>query len=564
MLAADSNSKKLRSRSVIEGPERAPHRSMYKAMGLSDEDLSKPLIGVANTWNEVTPCNLNLDTLAKKAKEGVKSAGGTPREFVTIAVSDGISMGHEGMKASLISREIIAYSVELTMHAHQYDALVGIAGCDKSLPGMLMAMARINTPSIFVYGGTIFPGVYDNKDITIQTVFEAVGAYSSGALDLESLKEIENSACPGAGSCAGMFTANTMSSVSEAIGMALPGTASSPSLSDKRSQQCLDTGKTIMNLLENGIKPRDIMSFEAFENAIAIVQSLGGSTNAVLHLLAIAKESGISLTFDDFERIRKRTPQLADLKPGGSYVMVDLDDSGGIPLLMKKLLDKNLLNGDLLTVTGKTVRQNLEKISIVSNKVISPIDSPRYSSGRINILTGSLAPDGAVIKTTGLSRFEFTGTAKVFDREENAFDSIIKGDIIEGDAVIIRYEGPKGGPGMREMLAVTSAIVGQGLGEKVALITDGRFSGATHGMMIGHVSPEAMVGGPIGLIENGDIVNINVNDRTINLNVDPDELEIRKKAWSPLTLKYKWGALAKYSYLVSSASDGAVCVPNVS
>ncbi len=557
-------SKALRSRKVIEGPERAPHRAMYKAMGLTDEDLSKPLIAVSNTCNEATPCNIHLGRLAVRAKEGVSAAGGTPREFTTIAVSDGIAMGHEGMKASLISREVIADSIELMVHAHQYDGLVGVAGCDKSLPGTMMAMARMNLPSVFVYGGTIMPGVYEGKNLTIQDVFEAVGSFSSGQLSLEQLRQIENHACPGAGSCAGMYTANTMASISEALGIALPGSASPPAEDARRSEICFETGRAVMNLLAQGIRPRDILTFEAFENAIAVANAIGGSTNAVLHLLAIAKEAGVKLTYSDFERVRKKTPHIADMRPGGFYVMLDLDRIGGVPVLMSRLLEKKLLDGDVLTVTGKTLRENLAGMKVAipeDQKVMKPIDSPIHTTGTIKILRGSLAPEGAVVKIASVKNLRFEGKAKVFNREEDAFDAISKGKIMEGDAVVIRYEGPKGGPGMREMLAVTAAIVGQGLGEKVTLITDGRFSGATKGLMAGHVAPEAAVGGPIGLLKNGDVIAIDAEKGRIDVRLTNKELAARRKKWKPMKPRYTWGVMAKYASLVGSAAEGAVTSP---
>lgn len=555
----------IRSRNVIEGPDRAPHRAMYKAMGLSDEDLSKPLIAVSNTCNEATPCNLHLGKLAVRAKEGVMAAGGTPREFTTIAVSDGIAMGHEGMKASLISREIIADSIELMVHAHQYDGLAGIAGCDKSLPGTMMAMARMNLPSVFVYGGTIMPGSYQGKDLTIQDVFEAVGSYSSGQLSLEQLKQIENHACPGAGSCAGMYTANTMASISEALGIALPGSASPPAEDIRRSDMCFETGRAVMNLLRNEIRPRDILTFEAFENAITILNAIGGSTNAVLHLLAIAKEAHVKLDYNDFERIRKRTPHVADMRPGGFYVMLDLDRIGGVPLMMSKLLEKGLLHGDVLTVTGKTLKDNLMNMKFsppADQKVLKTMDAPIHRTGTLKILKGSLAPEGAVVKIASVHNLKFEGRVKVFNREEDAFDAISKGKIIEGDVVVIRYEGPKGGPGMREMLAVTAAIVGQGLGEKVALITDGRFSGATRGLMVGHVAPEAAVGGPIGLLKNGDVITIDAERGRIDVSLSKKKLLRRQKKWKPLKPRYTWGVMAKYAYLVGSAAQGAVTAPH--
>ena len=554
----------ISSRNVVEGPSRAPHRAMYKAMGLTDDDLGKPFVGVSHTGNEATPCNINLGKLSQHAKHGVSDAGGTPREFATIAVSDGIAMGHEGMKASLVSREIIADSIEVMVRAHQYDGLVGLAGCDKSLPGTMMAMARLNVPSVFVYGGTIMPGIYEGKQVTVQDVYEAVGAYEAGQLTLESLKNLENVACPNAGSCGGMYTANTMASISEAIGIALPGSASPPAEDPRREKMCYQSGKAVMNLLEHGIRPKDIFTFEAFENAITVANAIGGSTNAVLHLLALSREVGVNLTLEDFERIRRKTPHIADMRPGGFYVMLDLDKIGGVPLLMKSLMKKNLLNESTITVTGKTLKQNLDSITLsfdANQKVLKPIESPIHEIGTIEILRGSLAPDGAVIKVAGVHTTEFKGKAKVFDREEDAFDSISKREIKEGDVVIIRYEGPKGGPGMREMLGVTAALFGQKLGEKVALVTDGRFSGATHGVMIGHVSPEAAVGGNIALVKNGDEISINIAKNTIDLLVSVTELEKRRKEWKPHKPNYVSGALAKYASLVGSASEGAITRP---
>jgi len=554
----------ISSRNVVEGIARAPHRAMYKAMGLTDADLSKPFIGVCHTGNEATPCNIHLGRLAQKAKEGVGDGGATPREFSTIAVSDGIAMGHEGMKSSLISREVIADSIELMMRAHQYDGLICIAGCDKSLPGTMMAIARLNLPSVFVYGGTIMPGIYEGKQITIQDVYEAVGAHEAGQLTLETLKNIENYACPNAGSCGGMFTANTMASISEALGLALPGSASPPAEDDRREKMCYDTGRAVTNLVEQNIRPRDILTFDAFENAITILNAIGGSTNAILHLLAISNEAGIKLSYNDFERIRKKTPHLADMKPGGGHVMLDLDKIGGIPLILKKLTEKNLLHDDVLTVTGKTLKENLDSISIqtVENQnVVTSIDAPIHSTGTAMILKGSLAPDGAVVKIAGVKKTRFTGHAKVFDREEDAFDSVANEEIKDGDVVVIRYEGPKGGPGMREMLAVTAALVGQGLGNKVSLVTDGRFSGATKGLMIGHVAPEAFVGGNIALVKDGDEISINIEENSINLNVSEDEMKQRRNEWKQPKPNYTSGALAKYASLVGSAAQGAITKP---
>jgi len=554
----------ISSRNVVEGTSRAPHRAMYKAMGLTDDDLKKPFIGVCHTGNEATPCNIHLGRLAQKSKQGVIDGGATPREFSTIAVSDGIAMGHEGMKSSLISREVIADSIELMVRAHQYDGIVGIAGCDKSLPGTMMAMARLNLPSVFVYGGTIMPGSFEGKDLTIVDVYEAVGAYDAGQLSLDDLKNIENYACPSAGSCGGMFTANTMASISEALGLALPGSASPPAEDDRREKMCYDTGKAAAKLIELDIKPRDILTFEAFENAIIMLNAIGGSTNAILHLLAISNEVGIKLTYDDFERIRLKTPHLADMKPGGNYVMLNLDKIGGIPLVLKKLVDKNLMHGNTLTVTGKTLKENLEAITISNideNKIVKSVETPLHNVGTAVILKGTLATEGAVMKIAGVSLTKFSGSAKVFEREEDAFDAVANEEIKEGDVVVIRYEGPKGGPGMREMLAVTAALVGQGLGEKVAMVTDGRFSGGTRGFMVGHVAPEAFVGGNIALIKNGDQIDISIENNSVNLNVSDEELSKRRAEWKQPPPNYTTGALAKYASLVGSAAQGAITNP---
>ncbi|MDP8889039.1 MAG: dihydroxy-acid dehydratase [Thermoproteota archaeon] len=552
---------KLESRKVLEGPERAPHRAMYKAMGLTDGDLDRPLVGVSSTCNEATPCNIHLGRLAQSAKRGVKDAGCTPREFTAIAVSDGIAMGHEGMKASLVSREIIADSIEVMVRAHEYDAVVGISGCDKSLPGTLMGMGRLNRPSIFVYGGTIMPGLWNGKQVTVQDVYEAVGAYDAGKMTLQELVSLENVACPSAGSCAGMYTANTMASISEALGMSILGSASAPAESEKRLEICYNTGKAIMNLVENNIRPRDIMTFEAFENAIMMANAIGGSTNAVLHLLAIAREVGVKLRLSEFERIRKRTPHIADMRPGGIYIMADLDKVGGVPVILNSLLKKSLLNGNVLTVSGRTMKQNLESVKFnfdIENKVIRHLDNPIEHEGTLKVLKGSLAPEGAVMKLAGVQSKKFVGRARVFDTEEDAFEAVSKRKIVEGDIIVIRYEGPKGGPGMREMLAVTAAIVGQGLGEKVAMVTDGRFSGATRGFMIGHVAPEAMVGGPIALVKEYDQIIIDMQKNRIDLLVSEGELRKRIKKWKPIKPRYTAGALAKYALLVESASEGAV------
>ena len=554
----------ISSRNVVEGTARAPHRAMYKAMGLTDDDISKSFIGVCHTGNEATPCNIHLPSLAQKAKQGVTDGGATPREFSTIAVSDGIAMGHEGMKSSLISREVIADSIELMVRAHQYDAIVGIAGCDKSLPGTMMAMARLNLPSVFVYGGTIMPGMLNGEELTVVDVYEAVGSYDAGKISLEELKNIEDVACPNAGSCGGMFTANTMASISEAIGLGLPGSASPPAEDDRREKIVYDTGLACANLLKLGIKPLDILTFEAFENAITMLNAVGGSTNGILHLLALSHEAGIKLSYDDFERIRKKTPHLADMKPGGSYVMNSLDKIGGIPFVLKKLLDQNLIHGDEITVTGKTIQENINEFSMPDapeQQIVKSTENPIHNVGTAVILKGTLAPDGAVIKTAGVEMTEFTGTAKVFDREELAFDAVAKGEIDEGDVVVIRYEGPKGGPGMREMLATTAALVGQGLGKKVAMVTDGRFSGGTRGFMVGHVAPEAFVGGPIALINSGDKISISTDNNSIDLHVSEDELQSRKQEWKKPTPNYASGALAKYASLVGSAAEGAITIP---
>ena len=554
----------ISSKNVVEGTNRAPQRAMYKAMGLSDDDLSKQFIGVCHTGNEATPCNIHLPRLALKAKEGVSNSGATPREFSTIAVSDGIAMGHEGMKSSLISREVIADSIELMVRAHQYDGLVGIAGCDKSLPGTMMAMARLNIPSVFVYGGTIMPGMLDGKELTVVDVYEAVGAYDAGQLSLEGLKNIENTACPSEGSCGGMFTANTMASISEAIGLALPGSASPPAEDDRREKIVYDSGVACANLLKMNIRPKEILTFEAFENAITMLNSVGGSTNGILHLLALANEVNIDLTYDDFERVRKKTPHLADMKPGGNYVMNSLDKIGGIPFVIKKLLDKGLLHGNCMTVTGKTIKENLDSWNFpqTEQQIVRSVDNPIHAVGTAVILKGSLAPEGAVIKTAGVEMTKFTGKARVYDREEYAFDAVAKGEIDEGDVIVIRYEGPKGGPGMREMLATTAALVGQGLGKKVAMVTDGRFSGGTRGFMVGHVAPEAYVGGPIALVKNDDEITIDTETNSIDLHVSTEELENRKKQWKKPKPNYLTGALAKYATLVGSAANGAITIPN--
>ena len=546
---------------MLEGPARAPQRAMYKAMGLSDEDLGRRMVGVCHTGNEATPCNILLPSLAESAKEGVRSGGATPRVFSTIAVSDGIAMGHEGMKASLVSREVIADSIELMVRAHQYDALVGIAGCDKSLPGTMMAMARLDVPSVFVYGGTIMPGALDGDELTIVDVYEAVGAHDAGRLSSEQLGRIEDAACPGAGSCGGMFTANTMATVSEAIGISLPGSASPPAEDARRAEAVRASGAACARLLETGLRPREIMTFEAFENAIAALNAVGGSTNGILHLLAMAHEAGVKISYDDFERVRKRTPHIADMKPGGGYVMNSLDRVGGVPVVLKKLLERGLLHGSCVTVTGRSLAQNLAGVGPADHPVVRPVERPLHPSGTALILRGSLAPDGAVIKTAGVEMDRFEGSARVFDREEEAFAQVARGGISEGEAVVIRYEGPRGGPGMREMLATTAALVGQGLGKKVAMVTDGRFSGGTRGFMVGHVAPEAHSGGPIALVRDGDKITIDTGSGSIDLCVDAQEMQRRKSEWKRPEPDYSSGALAKYASLVGPASRGAVTSP---
>ena len=549
-----------RSNVVTIGKGRAPARAMLRAMGLNDEDMVKPQIGVASSWNEVTPCNLPLDRLAKRAKVAVRDAGGVPCEFVTIAVSDGISMGHEGMRASLVSREIICDSVETVMHAECFDAMVTLAGCDKSLPGMLMAAARLDVPSVFLYGGTILPGELDGEALDIVSVFEAVGANAVGAISDERLRAIECAACPGEGSCAGMFTANTMASVGEALGMSPLGSASVPSVDPRRDQFAYDSGIAVLNLLDQGITARMIMTKPAFENAIAVVMALGGSTNAVLHLLAIAHEARVPLELDDFNRIAKRVPHLADMKPHGKFHMSDLDRIGGVPVVMAHLLENGLLHGDVLTVSGKTMAENLAELGAPKpdGKVVYDLQHPIHDRGGIAVLTGTLAPKGAVVKVAGLDAFTFTGTARVFDGEDAAMTAIMADEIEPATVVVIRYEGPRSGPGMREMLAVTGAMTGVGRGSDCALITDGRFSGGTHGFCVGHVAPEALDGGPIALVEDGDQIRIDVTTNSIDLLVSADEMAERTSRVKPFTPRYSTGVLEKFARLVQGAEKGAV------
>ena len=549
-----------RSRMVTEGPERAPARAMLRAVGFSEEDFGKPQVGVASSWNEVTPCNYHLDKLAALAKEGVRQGNAVPMEFTTIAVSDGIAMGHEGMKASLISRDVIADSVELVMHAERFDALVGIAGCDKSEPGMLMAMARLNLPSVYLYGGTILAGTYGGRDITIQDVFEAVGAHARGTIDDAELLGIERAACPTTGSCAGMYTANTMAAAGEALGMSLPGSASPPAVDYRREVFARESGIAVTKLLETGLRPRDILTKDAFTNAIAVVMALAGSTNAVLHLLAIAHEAGVELELDDFDRISRAVPHLVDVRPAGRFVMQDLDRVGGVPVVMKELLDAGLLNGDAMTVTGTTIAENLAEVSppAPDGTVVRAFSEPIHAEGGTAILYGSLAPEGSVMKIAGAASLEFRGRARPFDSEQAAFDAVTSGSIVAGDVIVIRYEGPKGSPGMPEMLAVTAAVAGVGLGAEVGLITDGRFSGASKGYSVGHVSPEAIVGGPIALVREGDEIVIDAEHRRIDLVVEDAELDGRRAEWFAPSPRYAGGALAKYAKLVGSASKGAV------
>ena len=559
MVVTRSSTLKPRSSEITDGPERAPARAMLMAMGLTPDDLRKPFVGLANLASDITPCNVHLDKLAKEVRGGVKGAGGTPFEFGTITVSDGITMGTQGMKASLISREVIADSIEVVAFGQRFDALVTIAGCDKNLPGTLMAATRLNIPSVFVYGGTIMPGRFQGRDVNIQDVFEAVGAHSTGSMSDADLTEMESHACPGAGSCAGMFTANTMASAIEALGMSLPGVSSIPATDDRILESCRRAGAAALDLLERGVTPRDILTRDAFENAIAVVASMGGSTNAVLHLLAIAHEAGVSLTLEDFDRVSTRTPYIADMKPGGKYVMADLDRVGGVPLVMKRLLEAGLMHGDVMTVTGKTLAQNLEAIDTGDDeRIVHRVESPLAPTGGLVILRGNLAPDGAVVKVAASQHVAHKGPARVFDREEDAFQAIQRQEIVSGDVVVIRYEGPRGGPGMREMLAVTAALVGQGLGHEVALVTDGRFSGATRGLMVGHVAPEAAVGGPMAHVREGDIVTLDIPGRKLDVSISPEEMEVRRASWTAPAPNFETGALAKYAKLVSSASQGAV------
>jgi dihydroxy-acid dehydratase len=556
-----TNKMKPRSGLVTDGMERAPARGMLRAVGFKDEDFTKAQIGIASSWNEITPCNLSLDRLAKASKKGVIEAGGFPMQFGTISVSDGISMGHEGMHFSLVSREVIADSVEAVMQAERLDGMVTFAGCDKSLPGMMMAAARLDVASVFVYAGSIMPGKVDGRDVTIIDAFEAVGACARGLISEEEVDKIERAICPGEGACGGMYTANTMAAIGEAIGLSLPGSASPPSIDRRRDDYAIKSGAAVVELIRKGITTRQILTKKAFENAITILMALGGSTNAVLHLLAIAHEAEVDLTLEDFHRVGSKLPLLGDLKPFGKYVMTDVDKVGGIPVILRALLDAGLLHGDCLTVTGKTMAENLKDIRPPDpdGEILKAVKDPLSLGGGITILNGSLTPDGAVCKTAGVGVDLFEGPAKVFEREQAAMDALENGSIVAGDVVVIRYEGPKGGPGMREMLMITGAIKGAGLGKSVLLITDGRFSGGTTGLCVGHVSPEAVDGGPIAFVKNGDRVSIDVKKRTLDLLVDESEMTERRKSFKPLTHKYRRGVLAKYSKLVGSAAKGAVC-----
>ena len=556
------NKKKLPSRHTSLGPDKAPQRSFYYAMDLTEKDVAKPFVGVVSTWNEAAPCNIALMRQAQSVKKGVHQAGGTPREFCTITVTDGIAMGHEGMKSSLISRDVIADSTELTVRGHCYDALVGVAGCDKSLPGLMMAMVRLNVPSVFIYGGSILPGRFNGKDVTVVDVFEGVGKFSSGKMSAHALRKLELKACPSAGACGGQFTANTMACVSEAIGLALPYSAGTPAPYTQRDSYALKSGKAVMNLLAKKIRPRDIVTKKSLENAATIVAATGGSTNAALHLPALANEAGIKFDLMDVARIFKKTPYLADLKPGGKYVAKDMWKAGGVPMLLKTLLDGGYIHGDCMTVTGKTMRQNLKNVKFNKNqKVMRTHNQPLSPDGGVVGLKGNLAPDGAIVKVAGLKKLQFTGKARCFDTEEAAYKAVKNKKYKDGDIIIIRYEGPKGGPGMREMLQTTGAIYGQGKGEKVALITDGRFSGATRGFCIGHVGPEASVGGPIALLKNGDIIDLDAKKGTINVRLSRKELAKRRKKWKPKKINFGNGTLWKYAQTVGPAYLGAPTHP---
>jgi dihydroxy-acid dehydratase len=559
---AKFNKKKLPSRHTSLGPDKAPQRSFYYAMKLTEKDVAKPFVGVVSTWNEAAPCNIALMRQAQSVKKGVRAASGTPREFCTITVTDGIAMGHEGMKSSLISREIIADSAELTVRGHCYDALVGVAGCDKSLPGLMMAMVRLNVPSVFIYGGSILPGRFNGKDITVADVFEGVGKYSSGKISAKDLRKLELKACPSAGACGGQFTANTMACVSEAIGLALPYSAGTPAPYEERDKYAYQSGKTVMSLLKKNIRPRDIVTRKSLENAATIVAATGGSTNAALHLPALANEIGIKFDLMDVAKIFKKTPYLADLKPGGKYVAKDMWQAGGVPMLLKTLYEGGFIHGNCMTVTGKTMKENLKNVKFNSKqKVLRKYNNPLSPDGGIVGLKGNLAPEGAIVKIAGLNKLQFTGKARCFDTEETAYNAVLKKKYKDGDIIIIRYEGPKGGPGMREMLSTTGAIYGQGKGEKVALITDGRFSGATRGFCVGHVGPEAAIGGPISLLRNGDVIDIDAKKGTVNVRLSKKQLAERRKKWKPRKINFGSGTLWKYAQTVGPAYLGASTHP---
>jgi dihydroxy-acid dehydratase len=557
-----SDKSNLPSRHVTKGPQRAPHRSYLYAMGLTEEQINQPLVGVATCWNEAAPCNISLMRQAQSVKKGVSAAMGTPREFTTITVTDGIAMGHQGMKASLVSRDVIADTVELTMRGHCYDALVGLAGCDKSLPGMMMSMVRLNVPSVFIYGGSILPGNHRGRPVTVQDVFEAVGQHSVGNMSDDELHELEQVACPSAGACGAQFTANTMATVSEAIGLALPYSAGAPAPYEIRDRFCYTAGEKVMELIEKNIRPRDIVTLKALENAATVVAASGGSTNAALHLPAIANEIGIKFDLFDVAEIFKRTPYIADLKPGGKYVAKDMFEVGGIPLLMKTLLDGGFLHGDCMTVTGRTIAENMDYVKWNEDQdVVYPVSNPITKTGGVVGLKGNLAPEGAIVKVAGMETQTFSGPARCFDSEELAFEAVSNKEYKEGEVLVIRYEGPKGGPGMREMLATTAALYGQGMGDKVALITDGRFSGATRGFCIGHVGPEAAVGGPIGLLKDGDIIDLDAVEGTMSVQLSDEELEARRKEWKPRETDYQSGVIWKFAQTVGNARDGAVTHP---
>ncbi len=562
MLTKRWDKSRLPSRHVTEGPGRAPHRSYYYAMGLTEDEINQPFVGVATCWNEAAPCNIALSRQAQSVKRGVAEAGATPREFTTITVTDGIAMGHQGMKSSLVSREVIADSVELTVRGHCYDALVGLAGCDKSLPGMMMAMLRLNVPSVFMYGGSILPGRYKGRDVTVVDVFEAVGQHAAGRMSDSDLHELECVACPSAGACGGQFTANTMATVSEAIGLALPGSAGSPAPYEDRDRWAVESGRAVVKLIESGLRPRDIVTLKALENAAVVVGATGGSTNAGLHLPALAHEAGIRFTMDDVVSIMRRTPYIADLKPGGKYVALDVHRVGGIPVILKALMDGGLLHGDCITVTGRTLAENLADVAFPTDQdVVYPVSRPISATGGVVGLRGNLAPDGAIVKIAGMERLQFEGTALCFDSEEEAFQAVQDRAYKAGDVIVVRYEGPKGGPGMREMLSTTSAIYGQGMGDQVALITDGRFSGGTRGFCVGHVGPEAALGGPIALLRNGDRIRIDAAAGTIEALLSDAELAERRTAWTPRRTDYNSGAIWKFAQTVGPAHLGAVTNP---